>query len=92
MGLIDEIMRVYNEPDPNPFMFQVGQQVRVVKSVVNDGQTHKCWAGAIATITRRYCTGLHKEHWYEVSLSYNGSLLKNEFREDEFDFRYIRSK
>lgn len=75
------------EPDPNPFLFQEGQKVRVNKDVTKDGQTPAYWAGALVTVTRRTRSWLYKEHWYTLRHP-NGQ--EDEFRETELDYRYKR--
>jgi hypothetical protein len=85
MTLTDLILKAYREPDPKPYLFRCGQQVRVLRKVIDDGQTPTHWAGRIGCITRRYTTGIHKDHWYLVEAS--GSRC--EFRESELDRRYV---
>lgn len=87
-NLLQLLVNEYNKPDPRPYLFEVGQTVRVVKSVVNDGQTPKHWAGATGSVERRKTTGLHKDHWYVVRHA-TGNVTC-EFREDELDRRYAR--
>jgi hypothetical protein len=91
-GVVSELGRLlaeaYNAPDPNHYLFQVGQVARLRKGRSNDGQTPACWDGAVVGVMGRYCTGLHKEHWYKVRHMGNGAT--GEFAEDEFDARYAR--
>jgi len=82
------LMEAYNRPDPKPYLFQVGQTIRVLKGRSKDGQTPIYWNGALAIVVRRYCTGIHKEHWYVLRHSVNG--YEDEFREEEIDSRYAR--
>jgi hypothetical protein len=84
--LLQRLMDHMNRPDPRPYLFAVGQRVRVCKSVTQDGQTPKHWAGAIGIVEERKTSMLHKDHWYAVSA--NGRRC--EFREEELDFRYAK--
>jgi len=77
----------YAKPDPNPYLFQIGQTVRLRKGRSNDGQTSRAWDGAIVTVIDRYCTGMFKDHWYKLRLA-SGAI--NEFKEYEIDARYAR--
>jgi len=81
------LMAAYMKPDPNPFLYQEGQTIRVLNGRSKDGQTPTYWNGALAVVVRRYCTGIHKEHWYVLRHS-NGR--EDEFREEEIDGRYRR--
>lgn len=86
---MDLLAKRYAEPDLNPYLFEIGQKVRLRLGRSNDGQTPRHWDGAVATVESRYCTGLHKEHWYKLRHS-NGQLA--EFCEDEIDARYARRR
>lgn len=86
--LMELMTKAYAAPDPNPYLFEVGQTVRLRLRRSDDGQTPRCWDGAVVTVEHRYCTGLHKEHWYKLKL--NGVVC--EFREDEIDARYAKRK
>jgi recombinational DNA repair protein (RecF pathway) len=86
-SLMELLVKAYREPDPNPYLFEVGQRARVLKRVVEDGQTPKAWAGAIVTVERCWTTGLHKDHIYVVRRA-DGIVC--EFKEDELDARYAR--
>lgn len=89
MELFDLLVQVANEPDPNPFLFKVGQKVRVLKKVVDDGQTPHYWAGSICEVIGRSSSFLHKDHWYALKHT-NG--FTDLFSEEELDNRYaIRS-
>jgi hypothetical protein len=88
-SLKDLIMAEYRKPDPNPFLFEVGQEVRLRVGRSLDGQTPEHYNGAMVQILSRYCTGLHKEHWYKVFHKEKNETC--EFREDEFDMRFARN-
>lgn len=45
-SLLDLITEQYRKPDPIPYIFEVGQTVRVCVNVISDGQTPKHWASA----------------------------------------------
>lgn len=84
------LLDAYNKPDPNPYPFDIGQKVRLRKGRSNDGQTPRCWDGAICEVVRRYATGIGKYHWYILRHLDNGAT--SEFEEDEIDARYARWK
>jgi hypothetical protein len=67
--------------------FSIGQKVRVLKKVVEDGQTPSYWAGAIATVEaftwRGDCMTLTLVHE-------NGAVER--FRDYELDSRYFKIK
>lgn len=85
--LADLLMEAYRKPDPLPYLFRIGQRVRVLHKVIDDGATHDFWDGAIGNVTERMTTGIHKEHWYVVRIPFKRAT----FREDELDRRYISS-
>lgn len=89
MNMLEEILKAYQKPDPNPFPFQVGQRVRIRVGVVEDGQTPALWAGAMAIVESRHCTGIHKQHYYK--LRYEQGQL-DEFKEEELDARYAKKR
>jgi hypothetical protein len=84
--LIDKLIARYKEPDPHPYLFKIGQTIRVRVKVIEDGQTPLYWAGAKAKVISRLCTGLHKEHWYKVYLESHNVTC--DFSEEELDLRY----
>jgi uncharacterized protein YodC (DUF2158 family) len=86
--MTDWIAEAYARPDPNPFIFQVGQMVRLKKGRSDDGQTPEYWDGAIVKVVSMYSTGLLKNHWYKVL--HAGQNVTCDFEEDEFDQRYAR--
>ena len=86
--MIDMIAEAYARPDPNPYFFQVGQKVRLLKGRSDDGQTPEHWDGAMVTVVSRYCTGIGKYHWYKVR---HASGITCDFEEDEIDARYRRA-
>ena len=72
-----------------PFLYEVGQKVRVSKWVTEDRQTPKYWAGALAHVLRRYDGGLFvPKHFYDVKMLHGDKVCV--FKEDELDRRYIR--
>lgn len=75
--------------DHHPFLYEVGQKVRVSKKVAMDGQTPEYWAGALVQIlSRRHADILQYRHLYKVKLLHAEKTC--EFFEDEFDRRFIR--
>ena len=75
-----------SKPDPKPYLFEIGQKVRVKILLSEDGQTPKFWEGARAKVMSRYSTLMHKEHWYTLEHSQNGA--QDNFKEEEIDRRY----
>lgn len=84
------LVAAMNKPDSNPFLFEVGQTVRVVKRVIDDGQTPEHWSGAMGTVISQRCTMLSKRHWYKVK--HAGRNCTCDFEEDELDFRFAKRK
>ena len=85
---MDMIASAYRKPDTKPYLFKVGQTVRVKNGRSSDGQTPKQWDGCLAIVVSKYCTGLLKEHWYR--LKHKDYQIIEEFREEEIDLRYSR--
>ena len=83
--LDDLIMRAARMPDPKPYLFQVGQTVRIIKRVIDDGQTPLYWSGAKVIVQSRGCTPLFKTHVYVLKHP-NGA--EDQFVEEELDRRY----
>ncbi len=79
--------KAYAKPDPNPYLFEVGQMVRLRKGRSDDGQTPRYWDGAVVKVKDRSCTGLHKIHFYILQHP-NGQ--EDSFEEDEIDVRYAK--
>lgn len=84
----DIIAADYAKADPHPYLFAVGQTVRLKLGRSDDGQTPANWDGATAVVEGRHTTGIHKEHWYY--LRHAGTGAKAEFGEWEIDQRYAR--
>ncbi len=72
---------------PEVYRFQIGQTVRVLNCVVEDGQTPDYWAGAICTVTSRYTTPIGRAVWYK--LYFKPQHVIAPFSEDHLDHRYI---
>ena len=95
MDFKDLLVAAYNEPDPRPFLFEVGQKVRVLDVRVDqrwagwDGQTKAYWNGAVVEVLSRKSTGLHKDHFYCLKHE-NGAI--DDFREEELDGRFRKRK
>jgi uncharacterized protein YodC (DUF2158 family) len=85
--MTDWIAEAYARPDTKPFIFKIGQKVRLKKGQSNDGQTPAYWDGAIVTVVSMYSTGLMKYHWYKVRYP-DGPTC--DFEEDDFDMRYAK--
>ena len=72
-----------------PFLYEVGQKIRVSKKVIMDGQTPDYWGGAICQILRRSRTGIISDkHLYRVRILHKDKTC--EFFEEELDRRFIR--
>ena len=84
--LIDDLSVAINEPILTPPMFKVGQIVRVLKHIPDDGQTPLYWGGAKGECIDLKAAGLLVKVWvYEVRHP-NGSVC--EFKEEELDYRF----
>lgn len=83
------LLDVYNEPPRTDSPFDVGQTVRVLPSVVADGQTPDYWSGAKCEIISSRCSGFSKEWGYTLRHP-NGS--EDYFRAYELDGRYIKNR
>lgn len=88
-SLKDMLVEAYNKPDPKPYLFEVGQKVKVCQKVLKDGQTPRFWLVGLVTVVSRSTSGLHKEHWYHLEHP-NGA--HDEFRETELDYRYRKRR
>ena len=71
-----------------PFLYEVGQKVRIRKNVIYDGQTPKYWGGALCQILSRQNVGFVPKHIYKVRLLHGDKVC--DFFEYEIDMRYIR--
>lgn len=86
--LMEQLLKVFQKPDPQPFLFAAGQTVRVNKSVADDGQTPEDWAGALAKVLRQKSSSLSKNHWYSLKHLANGNTC--DVSEEDIDMRYAR--
>ena len=87
MDLYEKIEKMYATPDTKPFLFQIGQKVRLALNVSKNGQTPIYWDAAIVTVVSRYVTGMWKDHWYKLRHK-NGQC--EDFKEYEINRRYSR--
>lgn len=72
-----------------PFLYEVGQKVRIRKNIVQDGQTPEYWSGALCQILSRQNVGMFlPKHMYKVRLLHGDKIC--DFFEYEIDMRYIR--
>lgn len=69
--------------------FEVGQKVKILKSVLNDGQTPKFWTEELVEVISVGSTLLSKE-WTVTLKHSNGST--DRFKSYELDARYIRNR
>ena len=84
--LVDDLLAAVNEPISTPPMFKVGQTVRVLKHIPDDGQTPLYWGGAKGECINIKVIGTLSKRWlYEVEHP-NGSIC--EFTESELDARF----
>ena len=88
-NLADLLLQATNEPDPKPYLFEVGQKVRI-KACIKDGQTPEYYSGAKVIIISTHCTMLLKEHYYEIRHLENNKICI--FKEDEIDGRFRRKE
>ena len=82
------IVEAYQRADPKPYLADIGQTVRVLKRVTEDGQTPAWWAGAICVVEKRMTSGLLKEHSYKLRHENNRTC---DFKESELDRRYLKT-
>jgi hypothetical protein len=81
------LLEEYKKPGP-PFLFHVGQKVRIKSTLTSDTHEIEEMLGHVGLVEKRYQTGLHKENWYHVRL---GTRVEP-FREHELDKRYARER
>jgi hypothetical protein len=80
--------KAMKEPAP-PFAFQEGRKVRILKRVVEDGQTPLYFSGAIGLIKKRCIMGiLMKTPYYYVEVNSH----TEPFSEEELDHRYAQKR
>ena len=84
------IIDIAKRPDNKSYLFRVGQVVRILKNVVEDGQTPEYYSGAKVIIISTHCTMLLKEHYYKVRHLENNKICI--FKEDEIDGRFRRKE
>lgn len=83
------LVQAYNRPDPNPFLYEVGQTVRLLLGRSRDGQTPWHWNGAKCVVESRFASGISKQHWYVLR---HPCGTVDDFREEEIDARCIRKQ
>lgn len=72
-----------------PFLYEVGQKVRISKRVVESKKLPYYWSGALVQIlSRRHADTKAHKHVYKVRILHSDKI--GEFYEEEFDRRYIR--
>lgn len=84
----DKILKVANNKEwDSPFIFYVGQAVKPVKSVLDDGQTEAYWLEEKSTVSKQVRTMLSKRNYYRLQHP-NGAI--DDFEQDELDHRYVK--
>lgn len=86
---LEQFFKKTQEPPKTDCPFEIGQTVRVLQSVTDDGQTPQFWAGALVKVIGQRCTMIHKE-WL-VKLEYSPGV-EDWFKCVELDYRFIRGK
>lgn len=76
--------------DHKPFLYEVGQKVRIPKRVINNFQVPEYWAGSVAQIlSRRHVnSSTSHRHLYRVKLLHGDKIC--EFFEEDLDRRFVR--
>ncbi|NJO61044.1 MAG: hypothetical protein HC836_23120 [Richelia sp. RM2_1_2] len=75
--------------DHKPFLYEVGQKVRISKKVTENERISNIWAGSVAQIlSRRHANVGGHYHIYKVKLLHGTEIF--EFSEADFDRRFIR--
>ena len=82
-NIIKMAQDAYAKRGMRPFLFKLGQWVRLKKGRSDDGQTPAFWDGATVTVTGMYSTGAYERHWYHVR---HGNGNQATFVEHEFDY------
>lgn len=83
--LFDHLMKKPETDSP----FEVGQKVKVLKKVLEDGQTPEFWTECLVEVISVGATMLHKE--WTVTLKHpNGAT--DRFKAEELDWRYIKNR
>ena len=84
--LTDDLLTAVNEPIQAPPIFRVGQTVRVLKRIIDDGQTPHYWSGAKGECISVNIAGLIRKVWVYQVRHPNGNMC--EFKEEELDYRF----
>ena len=71
-----------------PFLFEVGQEVKVRKFTLDDGQTKGYWIKQRCVVLNQIRTMIAKRNYYRLQHP-NGAI--DDFEEDELDYRFIKS-
>lgn len=87
--MLDKLLEHMVKPPETDCPFEIGQTVRILKSVTEDGQTPEFWAGAKVEVIGTRNTMLHKE-WLVKCRHENGA--EEYFKSYEVDWRYIKNK
>ena len=82
------VVENFNKPDPNPYLYKIGQIGIVKKGVSDDGQTPEYWDGAKVQILSQHRTLFIREHYYRVKHSVKNVI--DDFKEYELDRRFSR--
>jgi hypothetical protein len=83
-----DLLKVANDKsEDKPFLFKVGQLVRPLKKVIDDGQTKEYWIYGKSIIISRTRTMFSKRNYYRLEHP-NGAT--DDFEEDELDYRFVR--
>ena len=76
--------------DHKPFLYEVGQKVRVSNRILSSFQIPAHWAGCVVQIlSRRHIYSQTKHiHVYKVKMLHGSNVF--EFFEEDFDRRFVR--
>lgn len=89
MSLTGKLLEAAKKPIESEPAFSVGQTVRVLKNVSDDGQTPKYWSGAKCECIGRGVGGMIMKRWVYQLRHENGRTC--EFQEHELDLRFAKA-
>ena len=90
MGSIEKLVEMAGKCD-KPQRFKLGDRVRVLNTVIRDGQTPVYWAGAIGEIANFGCSPIMHIHSYKIKVYFTvGGCKTCDFKEEELDIRFAK--
>lgn len=89
MDIVEKMKELYARPAQKEFDYEIGQTVRIIKSIETDTYYIQDLLGQKGKIVNRYVTSLYKENKYDVQFD-KGRI--EPFDESELDARYKKRK